>query len=149
MIKSGWYRFALVPDMAAETPTMVCPKCQSSDVTRSRRKFWERIVLYFLRAQVYRCRDCRKRYWIGVEWGNVILGTLTAVVVTGVIATIVVVHRNQAQLAPAQPKIPVRRRQRLPPLPKGLPPLSSVPYPATGTDTTNRKQDKSVTGPRP
>src|SRR5580704_13311054 len=99
MIKSGSYRFALVPDMAAETPTIECPKCQSTDVTRSRRRFWERVVLYFLRAQVYRCRDCKKRYWVGIEWGKVILGTLTAVVVTGVIATIVVVHRNQVQLA--------------------------------------------------
>lgn len=97
---------------------------------RSRRRLRERIVLFALRAQVYRCRDCKKRFWVGIEWGKVILGTLSAVFVTGVIVTMVVVYRNQQPPVQAPPKTSLRKRRRLPPMPKGLPPLSSVPLPA-------------------
>lgn len=60
--------------MAAKTLTPVRSACG------------ERIFLFALRAQVYRCRDCKKRFWVGVEWGKVILVTLSAVFVTGVAA---------------------------------------------------------------
>ncbi|HEX4277376.1 MAG TPA: hypothetical protein VHZ74_18595, partial [Bryobacteraceae bacterium] len=108
---------------------MQCPYCQSDDVTRSRRKFWERFVLPLMRAHVMRCRDCHKRHWIGVEWGLVILGGLIMVVGAGVVAGVIVAHRNQAEATPA-PRIQRPRRIRpIQPLPSGLPPLSSVPTP--------------------
>jgi hypothetical protein len=106
---------------------MQCPYCQSDDVKRSRRKFWERFVLPLLRAQVYRCRDCKKRHWVGVEWGAVILASLLLVVAGGVVAAVIVVHSNQqADDAPPVVKAPRPRRIRpLQPLPSGLPPASS------------------------
>jgi hypothetical protein len=128
---------------------MECPRCRSSDVTRSRRKFWERIALYFLRGQVFRCRDCKKRFWVDVEWGKVILGTLTAVVVTSAIVAIVAVHRNQEPRADAPPRIPAQKRRRLPPLPRGLPRLSSVPLPGPGTGAAQDEKGKSISEPKP
>lgn len=123
--------------------TLKCPKCQSNDVARSRRKFWERFVLFVLKAHVYRCRDCRRRFWVGVEWGGVILGTLTAVVVMGVVVTMVIVHRTQDKPAPAASAVPAKKRRRIQPLPKGLPPLSSVPAPTPSFDESG-KSDKGT-----
>lgn len=111
---------------------LVCPHCQSDDVKRSRRKFWERFVLAALRAQVYRCRDCRKRHWVGVEWGAVILGCLVFVVAGGVVTAAIVVHRNQVAAAQNPPPVRAPRPRRirpLEPLPSTLPPLSKVPAP--------------------
>jgi hypothetical protein len=101
---------------------------------------WERVVLYALGAQVFRCRDCKKRFWVGVEWGRVILGTLAGLVLAGVIVTMVVARQNQRQLAKAPPNVKVRKTRRRLPMPRGLPPLSSVPLPA---DTTEKSQTKT------
>lgn len=111
---------------------MQCPYCQSDDVARSRRKFWERFALPLFRAQVYRCRDCKKRHWVGVEWGAVILASLLMVVGGGVVAAVIVVHQNQRTAAEEAPRAPAPRPKRirpLQPLPSGLPPLSRVPKP--------------------
>jgi hypothetical protein len=120
--------------------TLKCPKCQSNDIARSRRRLWERLVSFALKAQVYRCRDCRRRFWAGVEWGGVILGTLTAFVVMGVVVTMVVVHSNQAKPAPAPPPGRARKLRRKP-LPKGLPPLSSIPSSVAGTDESGKSEN--------
>jgi hypothetical protein len=145
MIKSDSDCPVLLLEATVETLTLQCPKCQSDDVTRSRRKFWERFVLYCLNAQVFRCRDCKKRFWVGVEWGRVILGTMTAVVITGVIATMVFVLRHKEPPAPVQTAAPARQRRRLPPLPKGLPPLSSVPLPADEKTEPSAKKPATTT----
>ncbi|HWF08021.1 MAG TPA: hypothetical protein VG297_06130 [Bryobacteraceae bacterium] len=111
---------------------MQCPYCQSDDITRSRRKLWERFVLAALRAQVYRCRDCRKRHWVGVEWGAVILGSLVVVVAVGIVGAVIVAHRNQ-KVIEAAPRVIAPRPRRirpLQPLPPGLPPHARVPAPA-------------------
>jgi ribosomal protein L37AE/L43A len=122
--------------------TLQCPKCKSNDISRSRRKLWERVVLFVLKAQVYRCRDCRRRFWVGVEWGGVILGTLTVVVVAGVALTMVAVHQNQEKAAAAATALPkARKRRRLPPLPKGLPPLSSIPSTVGKTDASDKADE--------
>src|SRR5579863_461434 len=122
---------------------MQCPRCQSDDIKRSRRKFWERIVLHVLKAQVYRCRDCRHRYWVGVQWNHVILGTLAAVIVAGVVTTMVLVRYNQTHRPPSAPPIPVRRRRRVQPLPPGLPPLSSVPAPGPVDKAAKKNPDSN------
>jgi hypothetical protein len=118
--------------------TLKCPQCQSNDIARSRRKLWERFVLFTLRAQVYRCRDCRRRFWVGVEWGKVILGALTAAVAMGVVVLIVAVYRNQEKPKPVPPPVRAKKLRRVKPLPKGLPPLSSIPAPVTGVEVPGR-----------
>ncbi len=87
---------------------------------------WERFVLFALRGQVYRCRDCKRRFWIGVEWGPVILGALTVVVVTGVVTGMVMVRRRQQAVAATPPPPIGRRRSSFTRLPPGLPPLSGL-----------------------
>ncbi len=109
-----------------------CPKCHSDDVKRSRRKFYERFILPVVRAQVYRCRDCKHRYLVGMQWGLVILAVLTIGVTAGVFTALK--FENEARLgevanAEATAKAP-RHRLRRHPVPKGLPPLSSIPRPA-------------------
>jgi len=98
-------------------------------------------VLPIVRGQAHRCRDCKHRFWAGVEWGRVVLGTLTAMVVAFVIVAMVVVRENQTQTQP-NPGVPARRvrRVRPKPLPQGLPPLSKVPSPdadRSGNGDTN------------
>ncbi len=34
------------------------------------------LILPVMRAQVFRCRDCKNRFWVGVQWRFVILGFL-------------------------------------------------------------------------
>ena len=86
-------------------------------------------MLPIVRGQVHRCRDCKHRFWIGVEWGRVVLGALTAMVVTVVIVAMVVIRQKQVQSKADVPEPSVRRIRRTRPLPPGLPPLSSVPSP--------------------
>jgi hypothetical protein len=75
---------------------MQCPRCLSVEIVKSRRSSWERVVLPVLRAEVYRCRDCRWRFRVGVEMGGLILGTVLAVVTAVVIAAMLLVgHRNE------------------------------------------------------
>lgn len=95
-------------------------------------------MLPIVRGQAQRCRDCKHRFWVGVEWGRVVLGALAAMVAGGVIVTMVLVRQHQAQPAdvPA-PQVPTPRRIR--PMPPGLPPLSSVPSPDS---TSSAKGDK-------
>jgi ribosomal protein L37AE/L43A len=109
---------------------MQCPRCSSDDVKRSRRKFWERFVLALFRAQIFRCRDCKKRFWTGINWGPVILAGLAFVMVSGVAIAMVVAHRSAMEAArvPRARPLPRARRRALP-MPSGLPPLSSVPPP--------------------
>jgi hypothetical protein len=117
---------------------MQCPKCLSDDVIRSRRRFHERFILPVLRANVYRCRDCKRRFWVGVQWGGIILGVLVVAVTSAVITAMVVV-RNRQELRPREytPAPVVGRRTRTGrPLPKGLPPLSSLPTYVPGANNT-------------
>jgi|GEM_PF-3241836 len=118
---------------------MKCPRCQSDDVTRSRRRLVDRLVQPIVRGRILRCRDCHKRFWVGVEWGAVILGALTAAVTVVVITAMVIVAARQSHRETPAP-VPVQaRRYRIPrPIrPANLPPLSSVPTPnAQGTEST-------------
>jgi hypothetical protein len=102
--------------------TMQCPKCNSDDVTRSRRKFWERGALLAVRAQVFRCRDCHHRFWNGVEWGVVILGSLAAAV-TAIVFVVIVMSRQSRNDINVTRDVPrTVRRYRVPRgLPMGLP----------------------------
>lgn len=111
---------------------MECPHCHSDDVKRSRRKFHERLVLPLLRAHVVRCRDCKKRFWIDVQWSSVILGFLTIAVTAGVITGVVMAHetRTAESLAAARKAQVKRLKVRRMAIPKGLPPLSRVARPA-------------------
>jgi hypothetical protein len=113
---------------------MQCPHCQSDDVIRSRRRFWERFVLPVLSAQVHRCRDCRHRFLVGAEWGRVVLGGLAAVLVGAVIVAMVLARQNRDQLTPEEPPIqtPVRKQRRVQTLPPGLPP-PALPAPSDPT----------------
>jgi len=120
---------------------MQCPRCQSDDLTRSRRKLWERFVLPVLRGQPQRCRDCKHRFWVGVEWGRVVLGALTAMIVATVVVAMVVIRRHQDQLKADVPVPRVRRRQ-IRPLPPGLPPLSSVHSPDSAQSPKAAKNSK-------
>ena len=135
MAQSTWVRQSrsyepTLPERGA-SGAMECPKCHSDDVTRSRRKFVERLVLPIMRAQAYRCRDCKYRFWVGVQWRYVILGVISAAMVAGFALAIMFAHvsrERQAAEAAAPKKV---RRYRAPRtmIPKGLPPLSSVPRP--------------------
>ena len=115
-----------------------CPYCHSDDVTRSSRTFTERLLLPFLRADVHRCRDCRKRFLVNVQWGTVILGLLTAMVTAAVILAMVVAHQHREDEESAAPA-PIRRfRPPRPVFPTGLPPLSSVPAPKEDTGAARK-----------
>jgi hypothetical protein len=120
-----------LPENRGISGPMECPKCHSDDVTRSRRKLAERLFLPILRAQVYRCRDCKNRFWVGVQWRFVILGFLSAAIAAGFAVTIMFVHESrqrQAAEADAPTQVQSYRAPR-PRIPRGLPPLSSVPRP--------------------
>ena len=71
-----------------------------------------------------RCRDCRKRFWVGVEWSSVILGFLTMTVTASLLVGVVLAHQASVQKAAAKPVVAAKRRYRQP-MPK-LPPLSSI-----------------------
>lgn len=106
-----------------EATLIECPHCHSSDVKRSRRKFVERFLLPVFGARVVRCRDCKTRWWIGVEWGSVILGFLTMTVTACLLVGVVLAH--QATQHVSKPVVTAAKRRYRRPLPK-LPPLSSI-----------------------
>lgn len=108
---------------------MKCPQCHSDDVKRSRRKFPERIALFVLRGQVFRCRDCKKRFWVGVQWSKVILAFLTITVTASIVVAVVITHEIRVAEAAAARKVVRKYRIRPRPMPRGLPPLSKVPRP--------------------
>jgi hypothetical protein len=118
---------------------LICPRCHSNDVKRSRRTFTERLVLPMLRGRVFRCRDCKKRFWIDVQWSAVILAGLSMTVAAGIVTAAIVVHQMRVQEAAAAAKaVQIRRyRVRPRPMPRGLPPLSSIPRPGDDTATTS------------
>jgi hypothetical protein len=70
---------------------MRCPRCVSEELTRSRRNRWERLVFPVVRADAFRCRNCKKRFRVGLGWGVVILAILAAAVGVSVVAAIVFV----------------------------------------------------------
>lgn len=108
---------------------MECPKCHSDDITRSRRKLGERLILPIMRAQVYRCRDCKYRFWVGVQWRFVILGFLSVTMAAGFALAVMFAYQTRAEQTaetPAPKKVQSYRASR-PAIPKGLPPLSAVP----------------------
>jgi hypothetical protein len=39
-----------------------CPKCFSLDVRYSRRNWWDTLLDALFRMEVFRCRNCRKRF---------------------------------------------------------------------------------------
>lgn len=134
MAQSAWVRQSrsdepTVPESRGILGALQCPKCHSDDVTRSRRKLTERLLLPIMRAQVYRCRDCKNRFWVGVQWRFVILGFLSVAMMGGFALAITLVHQSREQQAeePTAPKKPRPYRAPRPALPRGLPPLSSVP----------------------
>jgi hypothetical protein len=104
-----------------------CPKCHSDDVARSRRKFVERLFLPVVRAQTYRCRDCKHRFWVNVKWRPVILGVIMLIVGSGFVAAILAAHEASQAAETTAPKPERRYRARRSRLPRGLPPLSSIP----------------------
>jgi len=118
---------------------MECPHCHSDDIARSRRRFLDRLILPLLHGEVLRCRDCRTRFWVGVQWSKVILGCLTATVTAVVIVAMVAVHQsNEEKLAAAAQAARFRKvvRRTRPAFPRGLPPLSSVPAPKPDSPET-------------
>jgi hypothetical protein len=120
----------IMPENPGISGARECPKCHSDDVTRSRRKLAERLILPIMRAQVHRCRDCKHRFWVGVQWRFVVLGCLSATVAAGFAMAIMFVHETREEQA-VQTTTPQVRRYRAPrqQVPKGLPPLSAVPRP--------------------
>lgn len=116
---------------------MECPHCHSDDITKSRRKFVDRLFLPVLRGEVQRCRDCRKRFWVDTRWGSVVLGFVTVMVAAVVVVAMVAAHHSrveEASAAAAPVPVPIRRvRRPRAPFPTGLPPLSSVPAPTGDT----------------
>ena len=136
MAQSTWVRQSrsyepTVPENRGILGAMECPKCHSDDVTRSRRKLAERLVLPLIRAQVYRCRDCKNRFWVGVQWRFVILGFLAVSMAAGFVMAVIFARESREEQASeaATPKKVRRYRAPQAPLPKGLPPLSAVPRP--------------------
>ena len=94
---------------------MKCSRCQSNNVSRNGRTFWERCV----RARSYRCRDCKHRFRVGgFEWGGIILGSLAVVVAASLVAAVMFVNNRPKQETPADaPKsrpIQVFSAERLP-----------------------------------
>ena len=114
--------------------SLECPKCHSDDVKRSRRKFWERLILPLLDAHVHRCRDCKRRFWVGAQWNRLVFASIALVFVGGMIVTMVLLKqaRDQPTTEPAAEPAPRQNRarpRRFSPPPPGLPPLSQVPRP--------------------
>lgn len=110
---------------------MECPQCHSDDITRSRHRLLDRLVLPVLHGEVFRCRDCHKRFWVNVHWGTVVLGFVTAMVTAVIAVAMVAAHQTKVdEVSAPQAPAPVRRPRRIrPAFPGGLPPLSSVPAP--------------------
>jgi hypothetical protein len=136
MAQSTWVRQSrsyepTLPENRGIPGAIECPKCHSDDITRSRRKLGERLILPIIRAQVYRCRDCKNRFWVGVQWRFVILGFLSVAMAAGFALAIVFAHESRQAEAAAAAVPNNTRRYRIPPpvMPKGLPPLSAIPRP--------------------
>lgn len=121
-----------LPENRGIIGAMECPKCHSDDVKRSRRKIAERVILPIMRAQAFRCQDCKHRFWVGVQWRFVILGFLSVAMAAGFALAITFAHESREQQA-AEAAAPKQQAPRYRPprtgMPKGLPPLSSVPRP--------------------
>jgi transposase-like protein len=47
----------------------MCPRCQSPEVTRSRSRFRDTIMLW-LGMRPYRCRECNKRFHLPAKVGR-------------------------------------------------------------------------------
>jgi len=86
---------------------------------------WERFALFALRGQVFRCCDCKKRFWLGVNWVPLVLGSLAALLVVGVFSAMIVAHNSRVAAATAAPLRRYPKAKSIRPLPGGLPGLAN------------------------
>ena len=47
-----------------DTSAVRCPRCLSLDVRYSKRRAWDGILEMLLHLEVFRCRNCRKRFHV-------------------------------------------------------------------------------------
>ena len=84
---------------------MRCPRCQSSDVTTSRRLF-HRLLLPIMRARFAHCRNCNEWFW-DIEWAALIVMVSIAVVLVAVVTGIVTLRQTRNATARSAVNAPI------------------------------------------